>query len=145
MSRCRTSYVHLRSIQAEITSFLFTIFILKGPFVIHSLIPRLTQKQIFIPPETLYHMMFVCITFLADSVVWQKYSPICNFRLSTDGNYNSGLWEPCKYMQLRVTRKFSVRINWNFWNKIFSWISIELYHKKRLLKLRNAPLMQILS
>ena len=33
--------------------------------------------------------MFLCITFLADSVVWQRYSPICNFRLSTDGNYNT--------------------------------------------------------
>jgi len=54
-------------------------------------------------------------------------------RLSTDGNYYTVVYG---VMQI----KFNVRINCNFGNKLFSWISIEPYHKERMLESQNAPL-----
>ena len=108
---------------------------------------NINKNEIFIPLETLDYIIFVCITFLAYLVVWQRHIPICISvcRQSTDGNYYTAVYGAMQIMQLCVTHTFNVRINWIFENKPFSWISIEPNHKKMMLESRNAPLSVFLT
>jgi len=107
---------------------------LKGPFVISSLIPRLTQKKLDFYTIRNLGLHNICVHNLSCIIGrLTKTQSNLNFRLSTDGNYYTVVYGAMQIMQLCITDKFNVRINCNVGNKPFSCISIEPYHKKNML------------